>query len=100
MPTIYRAMKRGESGFPLVEKSSRGLGVREPPSEHADVDVDAVGNVVLNDRGMSVARHWRDLPTHRIPERLDDGAVGATGPNSDRCWNSSGVRLPRGWCSQ
>ena len=35
---------------------------------------------------MSVAWHWRDLPTHRIPERLDDGEVGATGHNSDCCW--------------
>lgn len=48
--------------------------------------MDASGNVVLNGRGMSVARHWRDLPAHRIPERLDDGELGATGPDSDCCW--------------
>jgi hypothetical protein len=86
MPTVYRAMKKAEDGFPSVENGARGLGVREPPSAHADIDVDAAGNVVVNGRGMSVARHWRDLPTHRIPERLDNGEVGATGPNSDYCW--------------
>jgi hypothetical protein len=42
--------------------------------------------IVTNGRGMSVAAHWRHLPTHRIPERLDDGVLGASGKNSDACW--------------
>jgi hypothetical protein len=88
MPTIFRAMKRADDNLPVVERSARGLGVRQPPSPHADVDVDGHGNVVLNLKGTSVARHWRDLPPHRIPERLDDGEIGATGPNTDRCWRT------------
>src|SRR4051812_42055400 len=86
MPTIFRAMKRAEDNLPVVEPNAKGLGVREPPSLHADVDVDDQGNVVSKLKGMSVARHWRDLPTHRIPERLDDGLIGATGPNAICCW--------------
>jgi hypothetical protein len=79
-------MKRAPDGSPVVEPGARGLGVRVPPGEKADVDLDAGGKVVMNGRGMSVASHWRRLPTHRIPERLDDGILGANGPNADRCW--------------
>jgi hypothetical protein len=86
MPTIYRAMKRAQDNLPVVEPSARGLGVREPPSPDADVDVDAHGNVILNNRGMSVARHWRELPRHRIPKRLKTGQKGGLGPNADFCW--------------
>ena len=86
MPSICRSMKGDLDGFPTVEDSARGLGVRGPASPHGDVDLDPSGNVLLNLRGMSVAQHWRDLPRHRIPERLDDGEIGAIGPNSDRCW--------------
>jgi hypothetical protein len=86
MPCIYRAMKKADDDLPVVEPGARGLGVRQPPSPYADVDVDSDGNVVLNGQGMSVARHWRDLPKHRIPERLDDGEIGAIGSNLDYCW--------------
>jgi hypothetical protein len=86
MPTTYRAMKMAADKLPVVGPFALGLGVREPSWPHADVDVDALGYVVLNGKGMSVARHWRDLPRHRIPERLDDGVLGAIGPNSNFCW--------------
>src|SRR5437868_2367489 len=85
MPKLYRAMKKADDDLPVVEPSARGLGVREPPSPNADVDTDANGMVILNGRGMSVTRHWRDLPYYRIPKRLDDGSNGAAGSNSDCC---------------
>ncbi len=86
MPKIYRAMKGATDNLPVVEPSARSLGVRVPPSPRADVDIDSNGCVIRNQKGMSVAKQWRDLPRHRIPERLDDGELGAIGPNSDRCW--------------
>src|SRR5262249_22819284 len=46
---------------------------------HADVAVDGAGNVVLNRKGLSVSKDWRQLPEHLIPEHLDDGLNGATG---------------------
>src|SRR5262249_7906435 len=79
-------MKEATDNFPVVEPSARGLGVREPPSPDADMEVDAHSNVVLNGRGMSVARHWRDLPLHRIPKRLAQTKKGARAPNSNYCW--------------
>jgi len=77
MPAIFRSMKADAVGLPSAEPTARGLGVRGPDSPHPDVDLDPAGNVLMNGRGMSVARHWRDLPRHRIPERLDDGEIGA-----------------------
>lgn len=88
MPTIYRTMKRFHDGFPVAEPTGRGLGVRPPSSKDRDVDVDASGHILVNGRGMSVARHWRDLPAHRIPERLDDGELGASGSSKDACWRT------------
>lgn len=76
-------MKRAPDGFPAVEAGARGLGVRTPP---ADVDLDGDGMIVMNGRGMSVAAHWRRLPAHRIPARLDDGVLGASGNSGDHCW--------------
>jgi hypothetical protein len=86
VPTVYRAMRKAEDGFPIVAPHALGLSVREPLSPNADVDVDESGNVAMNGRGMSVAKHWRDLPKHRVPVRLDDGEQGAVGPNSNFCW--------------
>lgn len=85
---IYRSMKRAPDGLPAVEAGARGLGVRSPPADKADVDVDGGGMIVMNGRGISVAAHWRHLPTHRIPERLDDGILGASGKNGDCCWRT------------
>lgn len=95
MPTIYRAMKRGDDGLPLVQASARGLGVRLPPSLDADIDLDENGMVLLNGRGMSVASHWRNLPRHRIPMRLRDDENGALGSNTSFCWKfGSGAFQP------
>jgi len=81
-------MKMAQDGFPAAEPPARGLGIREPGQEgvKADIDVDSDGLVVLNERGMSVARGWRDLPPHRIPRRMDDGEIGARGPDKDCVW--------------
>lgn len=82
MPRLFRPMKRADDGLPIVGTESKQLGVRVPPNEYADIDLDADGNVVLNDRGMSVASHWRHLRPHLIPKRLRDSENGAVGLNT------------------
>ena len=65
-PKIYRAMKLDQAdNRPVVGSSSSSeLGVRPG----VDITVDAVGNVVLASKGMSVAPGWRELSFTRIPK--------------------------------
>ncbi len=48
--------------------------------------MDAVGNVVLDASGMSVAPEWRVLDFTRIPRRLRHIVPGAAGANSTSCF--------------
>jgi hypothetical protein len=77
-------MKRDSDGLPLVGTTSKCLGVR-PVGPNADVDLsptgDVDGNVISNEKGLSVASDWRKLQGFLIPEHLDDGHNGATGKN-------------------
>ena len=73
MSKLVRIMKRAEDGFPLVAPASSALGVRPG----IDIDIDAKGNAISNDKGMSVYSSWRDISPRRIPKRL-----GGQGPNS------------------
>jgi hypothetical protein len=72
-------MLTAADGMPQVDRRSKCLGVREPPGEFADIDIDHEGKVLLNRKGLSVADDWRRLPGHLIPEHLDDGLNGASG---------------------
>jgi hypothetical protein len=86
MPTIYRAMKRAADDLPIVGVNSKELGVRVPPTSHADIDLDPNGNIVPNGRGMSVAGNWRNLLPHLVPKRLKSIFPGASGSNSLACF--------------
>jgi hypothetical protein len=87
MPTIYRTMKRAADGLPVVgSNSSTELGVRLPPNQRADIDLDPNGHVVQNGRGMSVVANWRHLLAHQIPKRLKTLFPGAVGNNSLACY--------------
>ncbi len=85
---MYRSMKRAADGSPIVGAQSKELGVREPPGQNADVDVDGRNLVILNGRGMSVVANWRHLLPHLIPKRLRDLnlCTDASGSNSLCCW--------------
>ena len=72
-------MRVNADNLPMVGARSKCLGVREPPSPNADIDVDVGGNVVLNRRGLSVVADWRLLPGHLIPEHLESEFNGASG---------------------
>ena len=93
-PKVYRAMKRDPlDGLPVVgSTSSSELGVRTGNDINNDINIDAMGNVVLNGSGMSVAPGWRDLELARIPKRLGHVVPGARGANSMSCY-AMGVGL-------
>ena len=87
MPKIYRTMKQDDEGKPVVDASGRGLGVRGIPVNNVvDVDLDEEGNVILNDKGMSVAPAWRDLPPHLVPKGLRSKFPDARGSPHLRCF--------------
>ena len=84
MARIVRPMIRDTDGLPLVGTTARCLGVR-PTGKNADVDLnppgDVSGDVICNDKGLSVVSDWRKLPGHLIPEHLFDGFNNARGKN-------------------
>ena len=59
---IFRGMK-DDGGYPKIESSARGLGVREG----IDITVDANGMVEPGKNGMSMSPSPQDLPSHRRP---------------------------------
>lgn len=77
-------MKKDSDGLPLVGTTRGCLGVR-PTGPNADVDLnppgDMNGDVIRNDKGLSVGDDWRKLPGHLIPDHLDDGLNNARGKN-------------------
>lgn len=85
MPRIVRPMKKDpKDNLPLLGDRASCLGARTT-GRHADVDIDAAGNVVLNRKGISVSQCWRTLIAKGlgflVPEELDDGQNGASGKN-------------------
>ena len=82
MARSFRAMTV-DDGRPSVGPSARTLGVRVP----ADIAEDTNHMVHAKTGGMSVAPAWRELPTHRIPQRLKSPEVpDPRGSNLDACW--------------
>jgi hypothetical protein len=73
-------MLKDADGLPLVGTAGKCLGVR-PSGKNADVDLNAAGEVISNDKGLSVSAEWKILPGHLIPDHLDDGQNGARGKN-------------------
>jgi hypothetical protein len=74
MPQVFRAMRRDQDGLPIVARSATALGVR--PGK--DIDVDDLGNAVVNDKGMSVSPTWRDMSIFFIPNVSTREGRGAT----------------------
>jgi hypothetical protein len=85
-------MRKDADGFPHVEQSASGLGVRPA----VDIDVDLHGNVLVNGKGMSVSPNWRDMPLFRIPERLRHLKPGARGSNKTFCFRTGAGPFQRG----
>jgi hypothetical protein len=87
MPKLYRSMNEDLDGWPVVDATGRGLGVRGLPVNNVvDVDLDPDGKVILNDKGMSVAPSWRDLPPHLVSRRLKSKFPDARGSTQLRCF--------------
>jgi hypothetical protein len=85
MPLIYRVMTR-DGDKPMVGNTARALGVRLPPSSHADIKVNDDGTVEPGGGGMSVSPRLERLPKHRVPKRLRHRVPKASGFDSDSCW--------------
>jgi hypothetical protein len=73
MPLVFRVMRKEEDDLPAVAPLANALGVRPG----VDIDLDAHGNVVVNNKGMSVAPAWRQITKFRIPRRLDPQGQGS-----------------------
>ena len=88
---MFRAMKADPTdNQPAIGESATSLGVRSD-GNHSDVQIDSDGNVVQNQKGMSVAPDWRSLPNHRVPKRLREkygksGPRGPTAADNIRCY--------------
>jgi hypothetical protein len=65
MPRVFRVMMRDADGQPTIADDA-GLGVRLG----IDIRQDAQGNAIIENKGMSVFEHWKDLPFNRKPKRL------------------------------
>jgi hypothetical protein len=72
MPRMFRIMKKADDNLPIIGSTATSLGIRV-----GEVDVDAAGNVVPNDKGMSVNPAWRAAPISLIPRRLKTGGRGS-----------------------
>jgi hypothetical protein len=99
LPRIFRIMKKDADGKPTIGQTATTMGIR--PGE---VDLDAQGVVILNDKGMSVNPEWRMAPIFLIPKRLGTGGgdqvvitvFGAeparfSKPHAGPAWNSSQI---------
>lgn len=81
-------------GLPVVGDAATKLGVRFPPNSPSDVDVcESTDDVLANGKGMSIAPHWRALPVHRIPIRLQPRFPAAIGSNRYRCYRLGAIRF-------
>ncbi len=73
MPLVYRVMKAGDDGKPVVGRSATALGVRIPQDITADADV----NVAPGTGGMSVSPWLKALPAALVPVALKSLVPGA-----------------------
>lgn len=85
MPLIYRVMTR-DGDKPMVGDTARALGVRLPPSPHADIKVNDDGTVGPGGGGMSVVPDISLLPAHRVPKQYVARVATADGKDEDSCW--------------
>ncbi len=65
MPRMFRSMRKEDDDKPTVGQAFCTLGVRL-----REIDTDGQNNVVINDKGMSVAPEWRLLSIFVLPRRL------------------------------
>jgi len=85
-------MREDDDGFPNVNPSASGLGVRPG----IDINLDPQGSVLVDGQGMSVNPDWRDAPLFRIPERLRHLKTGARGPNTSACFRYGTGKFEQG----
>lgn len=87
---MFRVMKKDGDEKPSVGQGFGNLGVRLK-----EIDTDARGNAILNQKGMSVGPAWRVLSIFVIPKRLGTGGRGK--PNT-YCFRRGVGPFQRGPC--
>ena len=90
MPRMFRIMKKDADDKPTLGQTATTLGIR--PRE---VDLDALGNVVPNDKGMSVNPEWRVASIFLIPKRL---GIGGRGSNTSHCFRRGAAPFQQAPC--
>ena len=86
-PKIYRTMF-DDGGKPRVGQKRCMLGVRPPGTPSTpDVDLEANGDVTLNNKGMPVFRSLADVPLKLMPLHLSPRVRGAAGPLNAHIWS-------------
>ena len=83
-------MKKDADDKPTIGQTATTLGIR--PGE---VDLDAQGIVILNDKGMSVNPEWRVASIFLIPKRL--GTAGR-GSNTSYCFRRGAAPFQQASC--
>jgi hypothetical protein len=78
---VYRVREKDANNKPIIADDG-GLGVRFGP----DISVDAQGYALVNNKGMSVFRAWRDISLLRLPSRL---IAGGRGDDDTYCFKMS-----------
>lgn len=78
MPRMFRIMKKDADDKPTIGRTAATLGIRP-----AEVDLDVLGKVIPNDKGMSVNPGWQVAPIFLIPKRL---GTGGRGSNTSHCF--------------
>jgi hypothetical protein len=79
---------RPDGDRPMLGTSSRTLGIRLPPSKHADIsELNEDGTIEPGKGGLSVSPGIGDLPKFLVPNRLGNVAPGAKGDDNDICWS-------------
>ena len=90
MPRMFRIMKKDDDDKPTIGQSATTLGIR--PGE---VDLDAQGNAISSEKGMSVNPAWRVAPLSLIPKRL---GTGGRGSNNCYCFRRGAGAFQQGPC--
>jgi hypothetical protein len=95
MARFFRVML-ADGDRPMIGDRKNMLGVRVGAPPRGDVELTVEKKVIPGTGGMSVVRHWLDLPHFLIPPRLahllsrTTQRRAASGNDNARCWRMGG----------
>jgi hypothetical protein len=87
---LFRVMRKDDDDKPNTGQGFCQLGVRTH-----EIDTDQQGNVVQNDKGMSVSPEWRVISIFVLPKRL---GTGGRGKDNGHCFRRGAGAFQQGAC--